>query len=212
MNCRSTFVERDVTVEAKKILSCIKRARDLLGYAVGSVLIVRTLHGSRDKRVTALGLDRLSTYGIMKGEQKSFTNDVVNHLCALGYINKNEEYGSLLLTDRSNDILFGGVSVTMRCKEAPEEKTAPKPDGQRAQIYSDDGLYEHLRRLRTEIANEQGVPAYIIFTNAALADMAAKKPLDMAEFRCVSGVGEQKAKMYGERFLKAIGEYIHNAK
>ena len=212
LNCRSTFVERDVTVEAKKILSCIKRARDLLGYAVGSVLIVRTLHGSRDKRVTALGLDRLSTYGIMKGEQKSFTNDVVNHLCALGYINKNEEYGSLLLTDRSNDILFGGVSVTMRCKEAPEEKTAPKPDGQKAQIYSDDGLYEHLRRLRTEIANEQGVPAYIIFTNAALADMAAKKPLDMAEFRCVSGVGEQKAKMYGERFLKAIGEYIHNAK
>ena len=211
LNCRSTFVERDVTLEAKKILSCIKRARDLLGYAVGTVLIVRTLHGSRDKRIAALGLDKLSTFGIMKGEQKSFTNDVVNHLCALGYINKNEEYGSLLLTDRSNDILFGGVSVTMRCKDEPEEKTAPKPEGQKAQIYSDEGLYEHLRRLRMEIANEQGVPAYIVFTNAALADMAAKKPLDMAEFRCVSGVGEQKARAYGARFIKAIGEYLHSS-
>ena len=211
LNCRSVFVDRDITTEAQKILSCIKRSKDLLGYSVGMALIVRALHGSRDKRISELGLDRLSTYGIMKGESRSLTNDMVNHLCALGYIRKDTEYGSLLLTDKSNDILFGDARVAMKCKEEPEKAKSEKTEDVQKQIYSDDGLYEHLRRLRMEIANEQKVPAYIVFTNAALADMAAKKPLDMHEFLCVSGVGELKAKAYGERFIKAIGEYIHGA-
>ena len=209
LNCRTTFIERDVTTEAKKILSCIKRAKDKLGFSVGMALIVRTLHGSRDKRIGELGLDRISTYGIMAEESRSFINDVVNHLCTLGYIGKNTEYGSIFMTELANDILFGGVTVTMKFKE---ERRVPKSDKSAAvseKTVTDSGLYEHLRKLRMEIANEQGVPAYIVFTNATLADMAAKKPLDMQEFLCVSGVGEQKARAYGARFIKAIGEYIH---
>ena len=209
LNCRTTFIERDVTTEAKKILSCIKRAKDKLGFSVGMALIVRTLHGSRDKRIGELGLDRISTYGIMAEESRSFINDVVNHLCTLGYIGKNTEYGSVFMTELANDILFGGVTVTMKFKE---ERRVPKSDKSSSvseKTVTDSGLYEHLRKLRMEIANEQGVPAYIIFTNATLADMTAKKPLDMQEFLCVSGVGEQKARAYGARFIKAIGEYIH---
>ncbi|MBQ1195784.1 MAG: DNA helicase RecQ [Clostridia bacterium] len=209
LNCRTTFIERDVTTEAKKILSCIKRAKDKLGFSVGMALIVRTLHGSRDKRIGELGLDRISTYGIMSEESRSFINDVVNHLCTLGYIGKNTEYGSVFMTELANDILFGGVTVTMKFKE---ERRVPKSDKSASvseKTVTDSGLYEHLRKLRMEIANEQGVPAYIVFTNATLADMAAKKPLDMGEFLCVSGVGEQKARAYGARFIKAIGEYIH---
>ena len=209
LNCRTTFIERDVTTEAKKILSCIKRAKDKLGFSVGMALIVRTLHGSRDKRIGELGLDRISTYGIMAEESRSFINDVVNHLCTLGYIGKNTEYGSIFMTELANDILFGGVTVTMKFKE---ERRVPKSDKSASvseKTVTDSGLYEHLRKLRMEIANEQGVPAYIVFTNATLADMAAKKPLDMQEFLCVSGVGEQKARAYGARFIKAIGEYIH---
>ena len=206
MNCRAVFIDRDITTEAQKILSCVKRAKDRLGFSVGMVLIVRTLHGSRDKRLTELGLDRLSTYGIMKEGKKRLTNEIVNHLCTLGYLSKDAEYGSLLLTDKSNDILFGGVKVTMKYRE--DEKPGKIKDNQ-PQLDSDEGLYERLRKLRTEIANEQKVPAYIVFTNATLADMAAKKPLDMSEFLCVSGVGEQKAREYGARFIRAIGEYIH---
>ena len=209
LNCRTTFIERDVTTEAKKILSCIKRAKDKLGFSVGMALIVRTLHGSRDKRIGELGLDRISTYGIMAEESRSFINDVVNHLCTLGYIGKNTEYGSIFMTELANDILFGGVTVTMKFKE---ERRVPKSDKSASvseKTVTDSGLYEHLRKLRMEIANEQGVPAYIVFTNATLADMAAKKPLDMQEFLCVSGVGEQKARAYGARFIRAIGEYIH---
>ena len=207
LNCRAVFVDRDVTVEAQKILSCVKRARDRLGFSVGMALIVRTLHGSRDKRIGELGLDKLSTYGLMKGESKHLTNDIVNYLCELGYLSKDTEYGSLILTDKSNEVLFEGVAVTMKCKE--EDKGEPSAKSVQSQINSDEGLYEHLRKLRMEIANEQKVPAYIVFNNSTLADMAAKKPLDMHEFLCVSGVGEQKAKAYGERFIKAIGEYIH---
>ena len=133
--------------------------------------------------------------------------DIVNHLCELGYLNKDTEYGSLILTDKSNEILFDGVTVTMKYKE--EDKGEQAAESIQAQINSDEGLYEHLRKLRMEIANEQKVPAYIVFNNSTLADMAAKKPLDMQEFLCVSGVGEQKAKAYGARFIKAIGEYIH---
>ncbi len=209
LNCRSVFVERDVTTEAQKILSCIKRAKDMLGFSVGMALIVRTLHGSRDKRIAELGLDRLSTYGIMKGEDKHLTNDIVNHLCTLGYIGKNTEYGSLFINEMSNDILFGGVRVTIKCKEEKRIARTEKTKIVREQINSDEGLYEYLRKLRMDIANEQGVPAYIVFTNATLADMVAKKPLDMGDFLCVSGVGEQKARAYGARFIRAIGEYIH---
>lgn len=207
LNCRAAFIEKDVTTEAKKILSCVKRARDLLGFSVGMALIVRTLHGSRDKRIKELGLDRISTYGIMKGEDRHLTNDIITRLCALGYVERSTEYGSLYITSKADDVLYGGARVTLKCREervvqVSKGVSMPLPD-------SDAGLYEYLRRLRMEIANEQGVPAYVIFTNATLADMVAKKPLDMEEFLCVSGVGEQKAKAYAARFIKAIGAYVH---
>ncbi len=126
MNCRSTFVDKDVTTEAQKILSCVKRAKDLLGYSVGMALIVRTLIGSRDKRIVELGLDGLSTYGIMKSEGKQLTNDIVNHLRTVGYISKNTAYGSLVLTDKSNDVLFGDVHVVMKCKVDQPDSTVEK--------------------------------------------------------------------------------------
>ena len=87
----------------------------------------------------------------------------------------------------------------------------PAPDeGRRAPTAqaADAGLYERLRALRLAVANEQGVPAYIVFSNATLADMAKKKPATMSEFKKVSGVGEIKAAWYGTAFLKCIQSYL----
>ena len=110
----------------------------------------------------------------MAEESRSFINDVVNHLCTLGYIGKNTEYGSIFMTELANDILFGGVTVTMKFKEEWRVPKSDKSASVSEKTVTDSGLYEHLRKLRMEIANEQGVPAYIVFTNATLADMAAK--------------------------------------
>lgn len=208
-NCRTVFKQKDITVECQKILSCIKRIYDRLGYYVGIALVVRVLRGSEEKRIMELGLNHLSTYGIMKDTRRGELSDMVNRLVDLGYAKKESKYGTVTLTASSSEVLFGGARVMMEYKEIPIKVELPKERKQKEQnALSDPELYERLRKLRFEIANSQGLPAYIVFSNAALADMAAKMPITMAEFLMVSGVGKMKAEEYGELFLKEIKNYL----
>ncbi len=208
-NCNTVFRQKDITVEAQKILSCIKRIYDRLGYSVGIALIIRVLHGSEVKRITSLGLNEISTYGIMKELPINEISDMVNYIVERGYAYKDASFGALRLTDRAYAVLFGGERVIMEYKELPpDEYKKKKKEHTRAQLPSSDtGLYERLRKLRFVIANEQKVPAYIVFSNATLADMANKKPASMREFTEVSGVGKVKAELYGERFIAEIRDY-----
>lgn len=208
-NCDTVFEGRDITVEAQKILSCIKRIENKLGYNVGLILVVRTLMGSKEKRVLDLGLDMLSTYGIMSDYGKGDIGDIITYLIDNAYINKNEEFGGLSLMAAADKVLFGKETVTMVTRKVPKEKTVKKTE---ASLPADELLYDRLRKLRAGIAREQGVPAFVVFSNSTLTDMAKKKPTTMDDFLDVSGVGDVKAARYGDRFIKTIRAYLAEEK
>ncbi len=203
--CRGEYEELDITREAQMILSCVKRIQDKLGYSLGINLIGNVLRGSKNKRVLELGLDDLSTYGLMKDRSRSEIHAMVDHLTGEGYLLEDMEYRTLSLTAAAAQVLYQGKSVKMLVeKEYEEPKTVEnvqKLDSQQSE------LYDVLRELRGSLAKESGVPAYVVFSNATLADMAKKKPLTMSAFKKVSGVGELKAAWYGTAFLKAIQRF-----
>lgn len=206
-NCRASFEVKDITSEAQMILSCVKRVRDKLGYSVGATLIVRTLCGSADQRVLELGLDQLTTYGLMKGTLKSRVREFVEALEAEGYLCTDPTHGGVELTSKAGNVLFRNEKVKMTLKEtpAPEKRRGKKTAAINADEAND--LFTALKALRFKLAQQENVPAYIIFSNASLADMAAKVPRNMAEFLEVSGVGEVKASSYGRAFLDEIAKY-----
>ena len=217
-NCLSEYSKIDITNEAQKILSCVKRAGDKLGYNVGATLIVQTLSGSSSIRILALGLDKLTTYGIMKGVNRAQIKEYIERLETAGYLRTDKTYGSLELTENAKNVLFNGEKVFISVKKlsTPEKIPGKKtfaPHVASAGTVADSGdstepeLFETLRVLRYKLAQEESVPAYIVFSNATLADMAKKAPKNMAEFLEVAGVGQVKAERYGQVFLDAIASW-----
>ena len=202
--CRGDFESRDITREAQMILSCIKRIYDKLGYYVGLTLITRVLQGSREKRVLELGLQELSTYGLLKSTGSTEIRTMIDHLEMGGYLQMDQELQTLQLTAQAGQVLYHGKQVQILVRKEPEEKLPPtmkKLLGQEAE------LLDVLKELRASLAREAGIPAYVIFSNATLTDMAKKQPKSMSEFRKVSGVGEIKAAWYGTAFLKRIQKF-----
>ena len=204
-NCLGDFRWEDITREAQMILSCVLRVREKLGFSVGKWLIVQTLRGSGDARVLQLGLDRVSPYGLLAKVPAAQIWTWMDHLELEGYLRVGGEHETLAVTRKARGILFQGETVLLpvRADRQPERgrrKAAAVPP-------AEGGLYDALRRERARIAQAEGVPAYVVFSNAALADMAARRPRSMAEFLEVSGVGEGKARRYGEAFLRVIREF-----
>ena len=200
--CRDEFEEKDITREAQMILSCVRRVEDHLGYSVGTTTIVRVLSGSREKKLVEQGLNTLTTYGLMKNTGRTEIRTMMDYLEYEGYLRQGE-HQVVELTEEAGDVLYRGKKVAMLVRKEPEaeKQVAAKLTGE----VSD--LYEALRELRAELAAEHKIPAYVIFSNATLSDMAKKKPKNMTEFRKVSGVGELKANWYGRQFLARIKEF-----
>lgn len=187
------------------ILSCVKRIGDKIGYNVGINLIGNVLRGSKLKRITELELDTLSTYGLLKDRTRSEIHAMIHHLEAEGFLVSDYEFQTISLTPQASGILYLGKTITMKVEVEPEEKIAPVVTAKLAGREAD--LFDELKELRGKLAREAGVPAYVVFSNATLTDMAKKKPLTMSQFRKVSGVGEIKAAWYGEAFIKCIRSF-----
>ncbi len=209
-SCRGVYTQADVTVQAQMILSCIKRVRDKLGYYVGAALIVQVLRGGRSQRIRELGLDGLSTYGLLREESRERVRAYLDCLEAEGCVYTEPEHATLWPGSRAGAVLFHGERVSMTTRLEPEIAPVPgrkREAGPAAGPPADEGLLSALKAARTLLARREEVPPYIIFSNAALADMAAKAPRTMEEFLTVSGVGQIKAQRYGEEFLAVIAEY-----
>lgn len=211
-NCRTVFDTKDITIEAQKILSCVKRIHDKLGYSMGIATVCRVLRGSTEKKLMDLGLNTLTTYGIMKDTPRDELRDMVVYLEDRGYLVTDKEFGGMSLTENARRILFEGERLTMEYRKAPEsepkrQKRKRKGGEEGAEAKKSD-LFEALRALRFELASQRNVPAYIIFSNATLADMTVLKPTTMEEFMQVSGVGKVKAEQYGDVFLALIRNYV----
>ena len=188
------------------ILSCVKRIRDKLGYDVGLNLLGNVLRGSKNKRVMELSLNELTTYGLLKEQGRSEIHGMIDHLEAEGYLISDPEFQTIGLTPAAGDVLYRGKQVQMKVETEPET-VIPVPGVSKLPAEAAD-LFDVLKELRGTLAKEAGIPAYVVFSNATLTDMAKKKPKTMSEFRKVSGVGEIKAAWYGTAFLKRIQQYI----
>jgi len=187
-----------------KLLSTVVRS----GQRYGARIIIDTLLGSDRERILALGMQNLTTYGLMKDSSGPYIRQVIDRLLYQGaLVSDGGALPILRLGDAARPILRGECTVTMM--EAPVKKTEPKENKKRRSRTEEDvGLYAALKTLRQSLAAEEKVPAYVIFTNASLADMAIRVPRTKAEMLEVSGVGKKKLERYGDLFLAAIDEYL----
>ena len=211
-NCLGDFVRTDMTIPAQMVLSCVKRVRDKLGYPVGMNLLLDVLRGGRGQRVLALKLNEVSTYGLLAREKKETVRTLMDHLVQEGYLRVDPDHGGVSLTPAASEVLFRGKSVVLALRDVPKPKsTIPRvvlPAGEAPAEGFYDGLFQRLKEVRTRLAQRAGVPAYVVFSNATLADMAVKLPTNREEFLAVNGVGEQKADRYGKEFLAAILDFL----
>ncbi len=205
-NCLSPPQTWDATVAAQKALSCVYRT----GQRFGVNYLIEVLQGKNNERVTQFGHDRISTFGIGREHTASEWRSLFRQLIAAGYLRVDVEgHGSVMLTETARPLLKGEQRLELR-KQAPAAQVRSR--GVRgAQLPSGGRLWTALRALRKTLAEEQGVPAYVIFHDATLADMAERQPLTLDQMRLVSGVGQRKLEAYGERFVEAIRATIEPA-
>ncbi len=208
-NCERQYELQDVTRQAQMLLSCVKRIRDRLGYPVGRGMVANVLIGSRERKLLQLKLDQLSTYGLMKDSAKAWIYELAEHLEAEGYLQTELAHKTLLLTPKAARVLYQGETVQMLVKK---QEPAVRSLAAGTDETADPELYELLRNLRAAIATQNNVAAYIVFSNATLQDMAKKKPVNLTQFKRVSGVGALKAEWYSEEFTKAIRVYLDEKK
>ncbi|MCM1522848.1 MAG: DNA helicase RecQ [Ruminococcus sp.] len=203
--CCSSDPPEDITVDAQKIMSCIVRA----GQKYGAKMICDILRGAESERISAAGLDALSTYGIMRDSSEKRIRAVIDRLIGQGYIEKTEgEYPILQLKPPARAVLTGGERVAARMPKEEEPKRRRKAPSEISAFNADPRLMERLKALRTRLASVQGVPAYVVFSDSSLVDMCARLPRTDREFLEVSGVGAAKLDRYGGCFMKEIAEFL----
>ncbi len=192
----------DATEHAQKALSCVYR----VGQRFGARHVVEVLRGADTARIRELGHDRLSTWGIGKDLAADAWMSVIRQLVHGGYLRQDvAAYSVLKLTPAATAVLRGETRVELavpRDTRRPAAAKAPRLTAQGLAV--DEAVFERLRALRKRLADEQGVPAYVVFSDATLAAMAALKPTTAEALRKVSGVGPVKLARYGEAFLAVL--------
>ncbi len=205
-NCRETVERIDITDIAGYIFTCAYEIRRQLGYSLGITSIIKVLRGSREAKLLVDGLHTVSSYGKLSIMSNDELKKIADHLLYEGYLHKNE-YEGISLTEKGVNAINSGESIEMEKRVTPVNKIIEKSKRERKAVYkaqADSELYELLRQKRLELAKAENVPAYIIFTNATLSDMAKKAPETYEDFLKVSGVGETKARLYAEEFVRVI--------
>jgi ATP-dependent DNA helicase RecQ len=198
--CTSEAPLTDITIPAQKLLSCVKRT----GEKFGAVHVIRVLLGSKDERILQLGHDRLSTYGIGGELKRSQWTHLARQMVQMGYLEQDSEYRVLRLTPQAYDALKNRTPILGRLPEA-RERVSRADRG--AELAYDQALFALLRSTRKALADEAGVPPYVIFSDRSLVEMSTYYPQSPERLLDISGVGQVKARQYGETFLAIIREY-----
>jgi len=206
-NCTKPVELVDATTMAQMLLSAVRRT----GERFGPAYVVDVLLGNETDRVLHNRHADLSVFGIGRDYPKTAWMGLARQLVTMGYMVQGE-YSVLKLTAQCRRVLFEGERVMVK-PQAPSARERQKTDRARraarvaAAGPASEGLFQALRRLRKQIADDMDVPPYVIFNDATLREMAASAPRTLEAMREVSGVGERKLAQYGERFLAAIAEY-----
>jgi ATP-dependent DNA helicase RecQ len=213
-NCLTRFEEADITLEARKLISCVYRLKER-GRSFGKTMIVDILRGSKSEKILNARLDTLSTWGIMADCDTHRARTILDYLVEQDYLTQTGigGYPVVEMGKRAMEFLRQKDPLVMML---PKETRREKPlitAGSTGQAIGDtfaldEGLLGRLKDLRRQLAAEAGVPAYIIFSDASLRDMCRKAPRTLEAFAEVAGVGEIKLKRYGRIFTEGIRDYL----
>ena len=203
-NCLNPPETWDATTDAQKALSTVYRT----GQRFGVAYLINVLLAKSDDRIVNNGHDQISTWGIGENLKSHEWNGLFRQLISQGFLNTNSQYGGVELTEKSRALLKAEITLHARKQRKPEKPSkAVKGRNAKAELRTvDEELFEALRTLRTDLANEQGVPPYVIFSDASLIQMAKDRPQSDDTFRYINGVGEMKLEKYGSKFMDVIRE------
>ena len=190
-NCLSNDELRDYTIEAQKVLSCVYRSKERYGISV----LIDVLRGMVGPKIINDKLNQLSTYGIMKDYSSKFIRDFIKVLIEYGYISLRQgTYSMLQLNEKSYKILKSDLKVVLKLEADNEEKVL------------NNMLFNKLKLWRRDIAIQEGVKPYIIFSDATLIELCNKLPQNEEELLEIRGMGEKKFKKYGEKLIELLKE------
>lgn len=208
-NCHREYHEVDMTAEAKWVVNCVAETRGRYGLTI----ILGTLMGAKRARLRELRTDQYKSYGALSGHSEAELRTLISQMTEMGYLYQTQEKYSVLKLGNITPLKDANTRVIMRTyeeKEPDKKKKIQKAVRKRstdALTSAGYDLFEVLRKLRLEIAKEESMPPYIIFSDKTLIDMCVKKPSDEEEMLNVSGVGANKLKKYGQRFLEEIQKF-----
>ena len=187
-NCLDDRELVDITTDTQKVLSCVKR----MGEKFGKALVAKVLTGSNDQKIKQWSFEQLPTYGLMKEYSQKEVSGLIDYLTAEHYLVPSEgQYPLLTVSEQGISVLLGKQEVYR--KQAPVK-----------QLVADDALFEELRSLRSQLAQEKNLPPYVIFSDKTLMELAEKQPQTSLEFLQIKGVGKSKLDNYGEQFLALL--------
>ncbi|MGM0845263.1 MAG: DNA helicase RecQ [Bacillota bacterium] len=193
-NCTDDRQAIDVTKETQMVLSCMIR----MGERFGNSLVSQVLAGSKNKKIKEFGFEKLSTYGLMKEQKQKDISLFIDFLISEEYITVvSGTFPVLRVNEKGKNVLQGKEKV-LRKETMKAEKVTHEADNE---------LFEILRVIRKELADTEGVPPFVIFSDETLRDMCRKLPVDGTAFLDVKGVGAHKSEKYGSHFLQAISQY-----
>lgn len=188
-NCVDERESQDVTEDVQKVLSCVIR----MGQKFGKTMTAQVLTGSRNKKVLEFRFDKLSTYGVLKHMNSKEVSNLIEFMISQELLAVEQgSFPTIYVPDGGRDVLLGKRRVLRKGVVVTK------------QIAANDPLFEELRIVRKSLADQAGVPPFVIFSDKSLQDMVARKPKDEQSFLEVSGVGANKLEKYGEQFLEAI--------
>ncbi|WP_051118217.1 ATP-dependent DNA helicase RecQ [Vibrio campbellii] len=194
----------DATEEARKALSCVYRVNQSFGMGY----VVEVLRGMQNIRVRENGHDKISTYAIGRDHSHDYWVSIFRQLIHKGLLFQNITRNSTLqLTEEARPLLRGDVTLELAVPRLDTAARAAKSDKLTSKNY-DKKLFAKLRKLRKSIADEDGLPPYVVFSDATLIDMAEILPTSYGEMLAVSGVGQRKLEKYADPFLDLIQEHI----
>ena len=210
-NCLAEYEKVDVSLEARKIISCIYRLKQR-NLAFGKTTIADILKGSRGERILRMKLDTLSVWGIMKDTSARQIREIVDFMVEDGcLLARGEEYPVIVLGPGCQEILEQKRPLQMKLRK-DRDRTAktelPLPTSYVPGLETDLTLLNRLKELRKRFAMDDEIPSYIVFTDATLREMARRKPTTLTEFAQVKGVGQVKLDRFGSAFLRVIREYM----
>lgn len=213
-NCLTQYKEVDVTDIALDVVNCVREC----GQRYGINVITGVLRGENTAKLRSYGLIGITSFGLRKGVEENRLKDVIREMTAEQYLQiTQDKYMLLRIGTRSGELLEGGKLI-IKCLQEEQTDEAASAGGGRmsgkkrqrlSDILTNKGLelFEKLRERRLEIAREEAVPPYIVFSDKTLMDLCIKLPGNREEMLQVTGVGENKFSRYGEKFLECIREF-----